>query len=943
MTDNNGIVISDITANAAIWAPDEQAVISFKFKNGTGKKILNMRMDIILMVKDFTGGTSADTITLAQLVGEGYYMSAVNIANGKSKTYSTSFTIPTVAEQYFSENQNVRAVPIYIRYTATDSDGAYGSAFQIDALKVLNHRFSPQITAMQLIRAKNGVPDDEGENVLTTLKLGVSAGGLNYSNFLTARLYRAQGDNATTADPAIDLTGKVAQLLGGVTDDKDLIPDTYSKAYDWDFLLVFGDEYESFQGRFNLGMAFANMHLSEKKKGGVCFGGFSTSTDTKPKLESYFPAYFKSGINQLGEKWEQLTPLNGTTPADLGGGALRCRKVENKRIIEGSIKVKGKVDSNGDDVTVLLAELPDDYTPEKAVFSINACKGGRVARIVVGGKGETNAGYLCLSWIKNLSNGSSYTSESIWVQCSIEYWVEATEEDTPSTANMIDSNGAVVIDDDGKAFSVRETGDQIYQSDYTGEQIDAGILAAQNALPRSGGEMTGALTLNGAPTADNHAATKKYVDEEIGRIELIPGTTPHIGDNGNWYLGAVDTGVKAKGEDGYTPVKNKDYFDGENGKSAYAYAQEGGYTGTEEEFSEDLGKVGDQDEAITSWYDIPDKPFGNALSGSASIEADTLRWNGNTEGMFVDGDLVYVSENVPTFAQLNSGCKIWYKFYDWNEYEWTLAPEYYGGSGNVIALNRVKNDVISTYAFVVQAANVSAGDFYFERAGVYFYQTKSGYIKALTITGYAWSASEGIGPIPDKYIDEHVAWNNIDGNPFRATITGGAETNGDTLTWDGIIDSKTITVDVNQLMKWVYVSDNVPSARQLANGYKILMDATRYGYIVYEVTGTAIISEDEYGIRIGIPGDMDQIYIVKRPHEGSKVFTRAGVYFWTNAVNMHICSFKINNYVWEPTKEYAAEPSFRIPALSELIMIGADGNRYKLTINASGQLTTTAI
>lgn len=35
---------------------------------------------------------------------------------------------------------------------------------------------------------------------------------------------------------------------------------------------------------------------------------------------------------------------------------------------------------------------------------------------------------------------------------------------------------------------------------------------AEEALPKSGGTMTGALTLSGAPTSDLQAATKKYVD-----------------------------------------------------------------------------------------------------------------------------------------------------------------------------------------------------------------------------------------------------------------------------------------------------------------------------------------------------------------------------------------------------------------------------------------------
>lgn len=40
---------------------------------------------------------------------------------------------------------------------------------------------------------------------------------------------------------------------------------------------------------------------------------------------------------------------------------------------------------------------------------------------------------------------------------------------------------------------------------------------ANAALPKSGGTMTGSLTLSGDPTADLQAATKKYVDEHSGQ------------------------------------------------------------------------------------------------------------------------------------------------------------------------------------------------------------------------------------------------------------------------------------------------------------------------------------------------------------------------------------------------------------------------------------------
>ena len=71
------------------------------------------------------------------------------------------------------------------------------------------------------------------------------------------------------------------------------------------------------------------------------------------------------------------------------------------------------------------------------------------------------------------------------------------------------------------------------------------------------------------------------------------GITPTIGANGNWYVGQTDTGVAATGHDG---------------KSAYQYAVEGGYTGTEEAFAAKLAK------------EMPDKlPNPNALKFTGAV------------------------------------------------------------------------------------------------------------------------------------------------------------------------------------------------------------------------------------------------------------------------------------------------------------------------------------
>lgn len=55
---------------------------------------------------------------------------------------------------------------------------------------------------------------------------------------------------------------------------------------------------------------------------------------------------------------------------------------------------------------------------------------------------------------------------------------------------------------------------------------NAAKQTAEAALPKSGGTMTGPLTLSGAPTSDLQAATKKYVDEAAGGWVSIYNGSP---------------------------------------------------------------------------------------------------------------------------------------------------------------------------------------------------------------------------------------------------------------------------------------------------------------------------------------------------------------------------------------------------------------------------------
>ena len=86
---------------------------------------------------------------------------------------------------------------------------------------------------------------------------------------------------------------------------------------------------------------------------------------------------------------------------------------------------------------------------------------------------------------------------------------------------------------------------------------------------------TNTATKDDVGTAVNEALAQAKAS---GEFDGADGITPTIGDNGNWYLGDTDTGKPSRGDKG------------SDGKSAYQYAQDGGYTGTEAEFAAKLAQ-----------------------------------------------------------------------------------------------------------------------------------------------------------------------------------------------------------------------------------------------------------------------------------------------------------------------------------------------------------------
>lgn len=154
---------------------------------------------------------------------------------------------------------------------------------------------------------------------------------------------------------------------------------------------------------------------------------------------------------------------------------------------------------------------------------------------------------------------------------------------------------------DGKSPQISANKTWLVWDADAGEYVDTGVSAAgekgddgdpgKAPIIGSNGnwyewdETAGAYTDTGKPSRGEKGNTgAEGADGADGR----DGITPTIGENGNWYLGETDTGKPSRGEDGATGATGATGEKGTDGKSAYAYAVEGGYTGTEEEFAAKL-------------------------------------------------------------------------------------------------------------------------------------------------------------------------------------------------------------------------------------------------------------------------------------------------------------------------------------------------------------------
>lgn len=205
--------------------------------------------------------------------------------------------------------------------------------------------------------------------------------------------------------------------------------------------------------------------------------------------------------------------------------------------------------------------------------------------------------------------------------------------------------------------------------------------------------------------------------------------------------------VSIKGADGAAGKDGADGAPGADGKSAYAYAQEGGYTGTEAEFAEklaeDVAAVLYTEQTLTEAQKAQARANIGATAGEDVEFAESVEWlneNGDTSKKYVlpDGYIyTYTQKTVAVEHNANDGTG-------------TLNARPTASSGTTITDNTTKNGLFTTAAVAIDktksgVVNISGLEkivnTFFASLYVYYFDASGNYVGYLAQNTYGLSAT----------------------------------------------------------------------------------------------------------------------------------------------------------------------------------------------------------
>jgi len=356
--------------------------------------------------------------------------------------------------------------------------------------------------------------DDQTGKLVLSLA-GATGGGGSGTNIIVKENGTARG-TATTLNfvgPSVDLTNNVATITGGL-DSVSIYENTANRGNFTSINFVSGATVTVLDGT-------ANVTITGSGGGGGSgdFSGNYNDLTNKPTL-------FSGSYTDLTNK---PTPFSGNY-SDLSGKPTLFSG--NYSDLSGRPTVPTDVSQLTDSQNLI-----DSYTLPTASTSVLG--GVRVdgstiliSNGVISSVGGTGGG-VTLSDVGTYLSNNGYATQT-YVTGQVDNLINGA----PGALNTLNELAAAIASNPSFATDLTST------------------LAGKVNL--SGGTMTGALTLSGAPTIDLQAATKKYVDDSIGAIPtpttnldaltdvITTGATAGqiLGWNGNHWVPVANSGAK---------------------------------------------------------------------------------------------------------------------------------------------------------------------------------------------------------------------------------------------------------------------------------------------------------------------------------------------------------------------------------------------------------------
>lgn len=267
----------------------------------------------------------------------------VSMSKGNAKTGKIKFTMWQLNSSWGSD----RTFSIYPFFTFWSGSGGTGSGEDTiystsQAISYLAYKIDPSFNALSFERYENSgssyVKNDEGIFVLGRIKIAMDD---DYSvSDITIAKAEVKDENDTLIATK-NLSSSVLTSALSASGYNETSPGIFSdiifdSSLDYSIIFTIGDSYSQASATIEISRAFANIHLSGHKTGGVAFGKFSSSELNDPKFECEYPAYLSGGIGELGN-------ISGSQMAiGMQYGSVDAVSVGDDKLVQTTITFKRK-------------------------------------------------------------------------------------------------------------------------------------------------------------------------------------------------------------------------------------------------------------------------------------------------------------------------------------------------------------------------------------------------------------------------------------------------------------------------------------------------------------------------------------------------------------------------------------------------------------------------